>query len=147
MRSCSSTFGCTAGAGLQSDSSGCRSAPARRVAVSTWACTVASDTGGVAGVVSQAASVTRPASSRADFFMVSLPVVSLILERGRKGFDPCLLEGRTGLELLPPRMDARVFRRRHLVRDDLLVHALHEGHNGNVGQRIALADQPGMLLE
>src|SRR3990167_2647233 len=60
--------------------------------------------------------------------------------------DPRRRERRPRLDRLPPGVDARMLRRRYLVRRDLLVEALDERYGGDVGDRIARAQEPHTLI-
>jgi hypothetical protein len=77
-RPASSPRGRSAGAGLQSASICCRSLPAARVAASTWLCTIASVTGGAAGVQAARPSRTprRPGPRTLFVVMAYLPLVA-----------------------------------------------------------------------
>ena len=64
----------------------------------------------------------------------------------QKRADLCPREGRPRLYRLPPVGHAGMFPCRHLVRRDFLVDPLDEGHGCDIGDRIALADQPAGRL-
>src|SRR5947209_6052415 len=65
-----------------------------------------------------------------------------LIELAGEWSDARFGEGGTGLDRRPPRGDAWMALRCHLVRRDLLVDALHERYDRDVGDGIGVARQP-----